>query len=337
MKYNTGNNSLKLIADECGAAVSTVSRALAEPPSRKVGAETIRRIRECALRHGCAGNPNARSLRLRRTESITLVVPPFFTLQPLSIDFDAHSRVAHWELIFGVIQTARRHNYDVKLEPLDSNDLRELERKMNPSRCDGAIFLGSKPFEPLLEALRSTEFPHVVIEFSSTSRPAPVHLALEPGYREAVVCLKRAGRNRIGLFAESEHSHPGAIRTVLERILERSADGWFRRAGTVLDLRRAVESGMWRDFDAIFCQNDAMAHVLAQELAAAGIPAAERPEVIGFDNNPVYNSLSTVAVPRAAMAEAAVELLVNFLKCGEPSPAAGTTAFPTTFIGRNSW
>lgn len=336
MNHKPGKISLKLLADECGVAVSTVSRALAEPPSRKVGAETVLRIRACAHRHGYYGNPNARSLRLRRTETITLVAPPYFTLQPLSIDFDAHSRVAYWELIFGVIQTARRHGYDVKLEPLDSNDLGALERKLNPSHCDGAIFLGGKPFEPLLEKLRSAEFPQVVIEFSSASRSAPVHLALEPGYREAVTWLNRTGRTRIGLFAGSEHSHPGAIRATLERILERPADGWFRCIETALDLRCAVESGAWHRFDAIFCQNDAMAHLLVQELTAAGIPAAKRPAVIGFDNNPVYGSLSTIAVPRTAMAEAAVELLVNFFKSGGPAPCSGTTAFPTTFIHRNS-
>ena len=97
---SSGTVSLKTIAVECGVSVSTASRALSVPPLGKISPAVREKIIACAKKYGYTGNPNARSLRIKKHESITLVLPPFFTQKPLYIDFDAHVRLNHWELIF---------------------------------------------------------------------------------------------------------------------------------------------------------------------------------------------------------------------------------------------
>jgi len=77
-----------------------------------------------------------------------------------------------------------------------------------------------------------------------------------------------------------------------------------------------------------------MANMLEREFEYRRIPRHRHPLIIGYDNNPVYDTCSTIAVPRMEMARGTVDLLIGHLtgKCriGE---SAGTTV-PTRFIFR---
>ena len=73
-----GPMTLRQIADELGVSPSTVSRVLATPGSdalRWGSLETVERIRAFAKEHGYSPNPQASSLRTRRSGLIGVLVP----------------------------------------------------------------------------------------------------------------------------------------------------------------------------------------------------------------------------------------------------------------------
>ncbi len=327
--------SLKILAEKCGVSVSTVSRALSVPPRGRISPKVREQIRRCAESCGYRGNPVARSLRIRRHETISLVLPPFFTQTPRSLDFDSHVRLTQWEVIFSVIRKAREHGYDVKLEPVQDENVSFLAGKLDFAHTDGAVFLTPEFFGPLFPALSAARFPYVTMNFTSSATPAMFYPNPETGYRQAVDFLLKSRRRRIGLLFEPERMHSEAILNVLRKVLRERGfcreDNFFH-VWDVFSIRKLVDDKFYESLDAVFCSNDTMANMLEREFEYRRIP--NRPAVIGYDNNPVYNTCSTIAVPRAEMARRTVELLIGHLtgKCriGE----ASDTRVPTWFIHR---
>ncbi len=329
--------SLKDIAEKCGVSVSTVSRALSVPPRGRISPEVREQIRQCAEKCGYRGNPVARSLRIRRHETISLVLPPFFTQKPSSLDFDSHVRLTQWEVIFSVIRKAREYGYDVKLEPVQDDDVSFLAGKLDFAHTDGAVFITTELFEPLFPALSAARFPYVTMNFGSSPAPAMFYPDIESGYRQAVDFLIKSNRGRIGLLIEPEMAHSEAVLHVLRKVLGEHGlcrKDHFFDVRDVFSIRRLVDERFYESLDAIFCSNDAMANMLEREFEYRRIPKHQHPLIIGYDNNPVYDTCSTIAIPRMEMARGTVELLIGHLtgKCriGE---FAGTTC-PTEFIFR---
>ncbi len=329
--------SLKNIAEKCGVSVSTVSRALSVPPRGRISPEVREQIRQCAEKCGYRGNPVARSLRIRRHETISLVLPPFFTQKPRSLDFDSHVRLTQWEVIFSVIRKAREYGYDVKLEPVQNDDVSFLAGKLDFAHTDGAVFITTELFEPLFPALSAARFPYVTMNFGSSPAPAMFYPDMESGYRQAVDFLIKSNRSRIGLLIEPELAHSQAVQHVLCKILGEQGlcrkDRFFK-VPDIFFIRRLVDERFYESLDAIFCSNDAIANMLEREFEYRRIPRHQHPLIIGYDNNPVYDTCSTIAIPRTEMAHGTVDLLIGHLtgKCriGE---FAGTT-LPTWFVFR---
>ncbi len=327
--------SLKDIAEKCGVSVSTVSRALSIPPRGRISPEVREQIRQCAEKCGYRGNPVARSLRIRRHETISLVLPPFFTQTPRSLDFDSHVRLTQWEVIFSVIRKAREYGYDVKLEPVQDENVSFLAGKLDVAHTDGAVFLTTELFESLFPALSAVHFPYVTMNFSSSATSAMFYPDLESGYRQAVDFLLKSQRCRIGLLFEPEMNHSEVIMNVLRKVLREYGlcrENSFFEVRDLFSIRTLVDDRFYGSLDAVFCSNDAMSNMLEREFEYRRI--SQHPLVIGYDNNPVYDTCSTIAIPRVEMAWRAVELLIGHLtgKCriGE----AAETKISARFIFR---
>ncbi len=60
----------------------------------------------------------------------------------------------------------------------------------------------------------------------------------------------------------------------------------------------AADKKVLSRFSAILCVNDPMADRWIRELSYAGISVPKEKAVIGFDNNPAYQEISTVDIQR---------------------------------------
>ena len=135
--------SLKDIAKAGGVSTITVSRALDPMRSHTIGAATRDRLRKLAEEMNYSSNLAARRFKRGRSETISVVIPQSIFRKPDSIDFSAHGSVLFWEIIEGIIKTAKYWKYDIKLEPFMKSDQPDiLLDNICSSHADGVIFIG---------------------------------------------------------------------------------------------------------------------------------------------------------------------------------------------------
>lgn len=329
--------TLASIAEACDVSVSTVSRALSDPPCLRISAEVRDRIRRYAAASGYRRNPVGRSLRICRHETISLVLPPYFTQPPRSLDFDSHVCLTQWEVIFGIIEHARSFNYDVKLEPLQDNDFSFLSRKLDKGHTDGAIFLLTERMDSLFSRFSAEDFPYVTIDFGSSSEMSSMFASdCETGYHEAIAYFREKGHHRIGLLYVPQVKHSIVVQRVLRKVLEESKlynPELFIESEDIFAIRRLVDQRFYESADVLFCSNDAMADMLRREFVFRNIKP--HPQIVGYDNNPVYDKVSTIAVPRLEIARQAVTMLLEHLAGKNRIDERLRTRIPTRFLFRS--
>ncbi|MEI8298698.1 MAG: LacI family DNA-binding transcriptional regulator [Pseudomonadota bacterium] len=202
MPQSPASPSLKTLAAALGVSVATVSRVLSGQAERyRISVATRTRVLEAASASGIVVDQLARSLRLRRTLSIGLVIPdisnPFFA--QLARQIERH---------------ARRHGYSVLIA--DSEEDAEVEaqaiRLMLSRRVDGLILapvgtpatsaplrsLGARPCVLVDRLLDDPPLPAVTSDHRRGAEIATLHL-IERGHRR-IACVQGSP----GTFANDE-------------------------------------------------------------------------------------------------------------------------------------
>jgi LacI family transcriptional regulator len=305
--------------------------------SRYVSPELTRRVRDAAAALGYTPNGTARSLRLRRTQTIGVIVPdvnPFFA--ELTRVIEDHGFAAGYTTILG--------NADGHPE----RERRYLETLI-AKRVDGLILASTlHDAGQLAELVDGTRTPVVVVDRELELPGVDVVRAEhEAGGYAAVRHLLELGHTRIGCVTGPPALPPSDERTAgYRRALAeagiRPEPGWMaegdfryasgrRATGELLDGARGVT--------AIFAANDLMALGVLGELSARGLRIPGDVSVCGFDDvfpsAIVSPSLTSVRQPLQELGQAAVEILRARL-AGEASPEPVRRLFPTTLVVRDS-
>lgn len=142
------------IAAEAGVSVSTVSRALAG--NTMIGTATRARVNEIAARQGFQINQAARSLRMKRTRAIGLVLP-------LGHERGQHLSDPFFNAMMGFLADAivgREH--DLLLSRIIPVDAGWLDRLVGSGRVDGVLVIGQSDQIGVLEAVAARYRPLVV-------------------------------------------------------------------------------------------------------------------------------------------------------------------------------
>lgn len=326
--------TIRDVAREAGVSVATVSRVLND--SGPVRAETRRRIDEVAHRLQFTPNPTARSLSMRCTHTIGVLLPDLYG------EFFS-------EVIRGIDQTVQQNGYHVLISS-SHNAPREVERALRAmrGRLDGLIlmvpdldletvaaYLPHRIPVVLLNAdLDQIEYDSLNIDNVGGARAITTHL-LELGHREIAMIqgpeLNRDARDRARGFL-------GALR---ERGL--SADpavmvrGDFTEASGHRATRELLVSG--RRVTAIFAANDSMAVGALSALREAGYAVPEDIAVVGFDDIPIAQylnpPLTTVLVSIARLGARAAERMFECIR-SESRQDAKQEVLPTELVIRQS-
>ncbi len=168
--------TMRQVAELAGVNISTVSRALgqAEGSRRGVSAEVVLAIRELADELGYSPNPNAASIRTRRTRAIGVLVPRL-------------SDVVLARIFEGIDDFVTEHGYQAVVASTDDNPA-ERRRRLDlllSRRIDGCIIGDAHASGAEMAEVDKAAIPVVLV-----NRKAP-------GYT-SVTCADHAGGRLIG-------------------------------------------------------------------------------------------------------------------------------------------
>jgi LacI family transcriptional regulator len=302
---------MKEVARAAEVSVATVSHVI--NGTRFVSPELAGRVHKAMGALGYTPDATARSLRVRRTQTIGLVIPdnsnPFFAELARRIEeagFDAG-----YTTILG-----------------NSGERPERERQyvstLLSKRVDGLIIA---PFRAVDDALKrlldKAAIPIVVIDRDEALDAADAVLHDDAGGgRLAAEHLLALGHREIACVAGPPHHGPGPGR--LDGFLDALRDAGITLGEDAIVAadyhfdggRQAASELLARDrrFTAVFAANDLMAAGTIRELLGQGLTVPGDVSVIGFDDAPLAEmtapALTTVRQPLQQMAETAVSLLL---------------------------
>jgi len=322
------------LARATGVSASTVSRAL--NGSGQISADTVRRIREAAGAMGYRPNHLARSLTVRRSDSIGLMLPdianPFFPALVREIQLLAH-----------------QHGRTLLLCNTGGSPEAELEylEILAERRIEGVLTMGLGISNDLVRQYLQGGMRFVALDRPST---APEILSVQADHRQggllATSHLTSIGHRRIGYV-----SGPLTLSVAQER-LEGHHEA-LRQSGLTADPRAEVVGdfseasgyggakkllGRAPGLTALAVANDLMALGVIAALREQGLEVPADVSVVGFDDIELGRyavpALTTVRQPLAALAKAAIQLLIG----AEPADGSvpGPRLMPVEMVVRGS-
>lgn len=272
------------IARMAGVSISTVSRALAGNP---LIPKTLRdQIVEIAQTHGYVVNQSARSLRLRRTDTIGVIIPLAHEAgQAISDPF-------FLEMFGRLADEITRRGYAVLLNKVVATEPGWLDRIIQSHRADGLVLIGQSSQHEALNLVADTYKPMVAW---GARLPGQRYCAVGSdnvqGGRLAVSHLAAAGRERIAFFGADETPEAaqrleGYRQGLAEAGLPFDPALVVPTPFTLDEARGAVAAFLAKGaaFDAVFAFSDVVALAAISALAEAGRSVPGDVAVVGFDD-----------------------------------------------------
>ncbi|WP_345559472.1 LacI family DNA-binding transcriptional regulator [Nonomuraea rosea] len=176
------------VAREAGVSKTTASDALRG--SGRVSEATRETVARVAERLGYVPNGSARHLRKASTGTIGLHVPEVLTRSSYYMSF-----------VFGVVEQAARHDYDVTL-------ITSGQRRARAPRVDGLVLGDPLGGDPVVESLMGTGLPTVSCERFPGARQADgvVWSDHAPMLARLLDHLRESGATRPGLIVAGDES-----------------------------------------------------------------------------------------------------------------------------------
>jgi LacI family transcriptional regulator len=315
------------VAARAGVSVATVSRVLnGKDPVR---AETSRNVLAIAKELRYVPNVAARSLSIRRSQTIGVVLP------------DVHGEFFS-EVIRGIDVAARREGYHILVSGSHSDvgEMLEVVEAMR-GRVDGLVIM-----QPEVQATDqlAPDLPVVLLNASADGHDA-ITIDNYGGARLMMAHLAELGHSRIAFIKGPAHNRDARERLrgyrhamrgtgIVARGLEHAGD-FTEEAG--YRAANALLQGETRP-TAVFAANDSMAVGALSALAAAGVPVPGEMSVAGFDDIPVSRyvspALTTIRVDIAELGRRAFALLLDGI--GDRRLGGREECISTTLMARQS-
>ncbi|MBW3592851.1 MAG: LacI family transcriptional regulator [Actinobacteria bacterium] len=329
-------STIKDVARSAEVSVATVSHVINK--TRFVSPELSQRVVDAMDQLGYTPNGNARSLRLRKTHTIGLIVPdntnPFFA-----------------ELAHLVEEEGFRAGYVTVLGNTTERAERELAylEVLISKRVDGIILAATRhDAEALGRVIRRSRIPLVIVD-RDVALPAAAIVVCDNarGGEAAARELLALGHTRIACIGGPPDVPPAVerMRGFLDVLRAAGAEpsdaNMVETAFRYEDGRAATRTLLERgDFTAVFAVNDVVAAGVLRELADRGARVPEDISVVGFDDAPIATMISppltTVRQPLAEMAQTAVSLLLARLGAESDSGGCERHVLPTELVVRQS-
>lgn len=311
--------TIRDVAREARVSVATVSRVV--NATGQVTEATERRVRDAIRRLDYVPHGGARSLTIRRTHVIGVVLPEMYG------DFFS-------EIIRGIDRIARPAGYHVLVSGSHS-DPAETAAVLHAlhGRVDGLVLMMPGPGLGRLDRSLPRQTPAVLLNGAGVTAHPTLRVDNRRGARLAVDHLLDLGHRRIAHVRGPEGNADAAERLLgyREALAGRgvAADprlelpGDFREESGYAAGERLAE--LVPRPTAVFVANDAMAIGCLAGLRSRGLEVPEDLSLVGFDDVPnaryLTPALTTIRVPIAEVGSRATERLLRMLS--NPADAGG--------------
>ncbi|AHG48435.1 LacI family transcriptional regulator (plasmid) [Rhizobium leguminosarum bv. trifolii CB782] len=320
------------VARLAGVAISTVSRALANPG--RVNEKTRAKINAAAKQLGYTPNAMARGLRVGKSNIIMIILPG-------SLYYGVSQIIP--QVLQSINKSLIQGGYNLMIANLDRDEISErhiLDLAFGGS-VRGAIILSSKLPEVDGRSLASSGLPIVsmLLDMSDAGLQSVVTNDRE-AVRDVTAELIRLGHRRFFYLAGPEGNYHdveryGGVLEALEAAgLSREA---VHRSGGGLDYQHGFDIGVQAAEDfaelaekptAVIATSDDMAISFVSRIKRAGLRIPGDLSVVSFDGSPVceFSSppLSTIEQPVEEMGRAAVDLLLDAIGQAQDTAALRT-------------
>ena len=326
--------TIKDVAKKAGYSVTTVSRALNGYDD--VNENTRKKIFQVARELNYRPNRIAQNLVSRKFNTIGMFVLARETFKQEFI----------FEIQSGILDQISEQNFDLLLfgdQELKSN----LEQICTQRGVGGAVILGLRVDNPIVEELAQLNFPVILIDIPIEGQRAGfVTSDNRDGISQALDYLYQLGHRQIGLINGHEGAWVSKERLMgYQQALNRLSLSYVEDLVTVGDFskksgRRAARLLIENNpqMTAICAVSDLMAAGAMEELMAAGYDIPGDISIIGFDDQlfapHTTPALTTVRQNKYQMGVVAAEELVAMIEDVDYKPELRT--LPTKLVIRSS-
>jgi LacI family transcriptional regulator len=328
--------TLKQLSAAVGLSQSTVSRIInGEADKYRIARETQRRVLDAAATHGYAANTVARSLRLKRTRTIGVIVPEISEGYSTAVLGGIEDELLKDGFFYFVV--SHRHR----------PDLLEGHPRMMLARAVEGIIAVDTPIEE--------ELPIPVVSVSGhKQRQGVINIELDhdQAAHQALEHLKSLGHKRIafikGQALSSDTKRRWQAIVNAARTLEIAIDPRLvvqlqslePGPGPGLEVTRGLLQSH-RPFTAIFAFNDLTAVGAILALREAGLRVPKDVSVVGFDDVLAASTnsppLTTIHQPLRSMGQAAASTLLKLIRDDIPHPHPSTiTVYPKLIVRKST-
>ncbi|WNB92550.1 LacI family DNA-binding transcriptional regulator [Bacillus sp. NEB1478] len=311
--------TIKDIAREVGLSVTTVSRALND--YYDVSPKTKKRVKEVAEALNYSPNHIARSLVMKKTKTIGLLVSDLMR-EGVKDNFT-------FEVLTGINKCAGDLGYDLVLFSTSSDKQKEktYTQLCRERRVDGVIISGIKTNDRYLTEVVTSDIPCVLIDIPVNSNSVGfVTTDNVLGAMKAVQHLIELGHTKIAFM--NGHNFAYVSKKRLEGYLsafEKSElpihKEWIVNGSFLDSTAEKVAYELLQnnpEITAIFCASDLMALGVIKAAAKLNIKVPEDLSIVGYDDillaSYVTPSLTTISQDKYQMGYQAAELLISMLK-----------------------
>jgi DNA-binding LacI/PurR family transcriptional regulator len=309
--------TLKQLAVRAGVHPSTISRVANQDPNLRISADTRARIQALLEETHYRPDGIARSLKLRQTNVLAVVIPDI--TNPLFAG-----------IFRGVEDAAGQHGYNVILCNTDGSAERERSHfyTLQARRVDGVIVASAGLADPAVRWLRRQAIPHILVNRYSEQSDAFVGTDDFAGAQLVTEHLVARGHRRIAHLAG-----PPTVSAPHDR--KRGFIASLENAGIEADPALIEESGLHaeggaaatqrllalaRPPSAIFAVNDLAAIGAYQVAEQSGLVIPDQLAVAGYNDMPMASllrpPLTTIHVPMHELGSASTEMLIAAVEAG---------------------
>lgn len=180
------------VAKMAGVSPSTVSRVISNNP--RISEPTRRKVLKCMEELGYYPNANARSLAIKKTGTVGIIIP--------TTSEDYFSNPFFAESLRGIIRGASKSGYDLLLSTNTEKgeELKITKKFVRGSKVDGIILMTSKVDDECIEYLQSIDFPFSIIGSTDDEKINQVDNDNALAAYELTKHLIEIGRKRIAMI-----------------------------------------------------------------------------------------------------------------------------------------
>lgn len=305
--------TIKRIAELANVSNATVSKII-NGKDQYISEPTRQRVLEIVAREGYIPNGIAKSLRVKNTKTLGLIIPDVMNL------FFA-------ELARGIEDAAEKKGYSLILCNSDNSEIKE-EKYLNilqEKKVDGIILTAS--YADSNKSIERCNIPIVLVDrnIDIDKKVGRITVDNEKGAYMATVYLIEKGCRNIGFISADTKYKPSAERlrgyerALKEFNIELNKDITYFKSfqvgtgyeGTLTILKTGI-------IDSIFCANDLIAIGAIKALRENNIKIPDEIKIIGFDDIIISEyldpPLTTVRQPIYDLGQNAIDILINLIE-----------------------